>query len=155
MKIKMKYVSAIMLAGLFALFVGCKGPQFAADSGYSTGAFMNIGTNAPTTNTIANATLLGSVDTAIDTGYKTLDAFVTQEANNRAALAPYPEVHTAAEYVRKNAELWVGAAVRARDAFRNNPSLENQATMAQTVAVINSALATYQQYQSAHPTLLK
>lgn len=79
--------------------------------------------------------------------YDTLNAFVSWELENRAALADRPEITQAADAIRRNARQWIDDAIAMRDAYAANPRLEqNRSNLERALVTLRQALATAQKY---------
>jgi len=82
---------------------------------------------------------LYQADLALSSSYNVLHGFVQWEYDNRAALSSMPSIKAAADRVRTGAPQWFGSALALRDAWQANPSSTNQASLQQSLAVIQQA----------------
>lgn len=80
-------------------------------------------------------------DLSITTSYDVLHAFVKWEHDNAAALAGTPEIHAAANNIRKNAKQWIGSAIALRDAYAASPTAGNKSSLQTGLEVLSAAVA--------------
>lgn len=79
---------------------------------------------------------------AIVDGKATFDTFVHLEAINRDMLMKVdPKIHNYAEYIRKNAPIWLGQAYALTQAYKTNSSETNLVNLKAITATINQAIA--------------
>jgi hypothetical protein len=84
-------------------------------------------------------TALYQTDVALASSYEVLHGFVQWEYDNRAAMSSTPAIKAAADRVRAGAPQWFGSALALRDAWQANPTSTNQASLQQSLAVIQQA----------------
>jgi hypothetical protein len=89
---------------------------------------------------------LYDADQVINTSYDALHAFVLFEFQNRAMLAPHPEVKLAADNVRMNARDWLQSAINLREAYAANPTADNANKLHNAIAIIQTALSEATKY---------
>jgi hypothetical protein len=78
---------------------------------------------------------------AIVDGKATFDTFVHLEAINRDVLLKVnPKIHSYAEYIRKNAPIWLGQAYAMTQAYKTNSSETNLVNLKAITATINEAI---------------
>jgi hypothetical protein len=82
---------------------------------------------------------LYQTDVALASSYDVLHGFVEWEYNNRAAMSSTPAIKAAADRVRAGAPQWFASALALRDAWQANPSSTNQASLQQSLALIQQA----------------
>lgn len=92
--------------------------------------------------------VLYQADKTITESYEVLHAFVKWEFENRAALAQWPGINQGADYVRQNAESWIGSAVALREAYKANPSGEQQQSLERSLSVLRTALSEATRYMT-------
>src|SRR3954468_15140403 len=84
--------------------------------------------------------VLYDADQTIATAYTALDVFVTWEKQNAAALSSQPQIHGAAERIRKGAKEWFRSAIVTRDAYAKDRTTENRSAFLHATDVIQAAL---------------
>jgi hypothetical protein len=77
----------------------------------------------------------------IVTSYDVIHTFVTWEAQNRAALAKYPQITQAADAMRKNSKQWFTTAEALADAYKADPSQQNKDALTTALNVLQAALS--------------
>jgi uncharacterized protein (DUF1501 family) len=81
----------------------------------------------------------------------TFDTFLKIERANRTILDKVsPEIHTFAETVRRNGKSWIKSLEVAHDAYKNNRSSENHATLLTAFKTVQAAVAESQKYITKH-----
>ncbi len=83
--------------------------------------------------------VLYQTDVALASSYEVLHGFVQWEYDNRAAISSTPAIKAAADRVRAGAPQWFSSALALRDAWQGNPTPTNQASLQQSLAVIQQA----------------
>lgn len=84
--------------------------------------------------------VLYDAELAINTSYDLIHTFVTWEKDNRAALAKWPEIKSAANQMRAHAKEWFSTAHALHDAYAANPTDTNRESFLAAVAILRTAL---------------
>jgi len=84
--------------------------------------------------------ILYTADATITGAYETLDTFVAWEHKHRAGLSKWPEVRSAADYVRTNAKTWIDNAITVRELYKNFPTPENRKSLEGALVILRAAL---------------
>jgi hypothetical protein len=87
-------------------------------------------------------------ESTIVSSYELMDNFLLWEYENRASMASMPEVKEAADVIRANGEEWIDTAIALVEAYKLNPTKENQINLNQAVAVIQTALTEAAKYMN-------
>lgn len=88
---------------------------------------------------------LYSTDLTLVTSKDVLQAFVSWEKNNRAAINN-PDIKKAADSIRLGAPKWYASALAVRDAYAANPSTDNKNAVVSVLAVIQAAVTQASSY---------
>lgn len=75
-------------------------------------------------------------DLVIDAGRKTIDAFLSYETANRAALASMPQITQTADRLRDTAPKALQSAVRANDAYKAAPDPTKRSALDDALRVL-------------------
>ncbi len=92
-------------------------------------------------------TLYGT-DVVISSSYELIHSFVLFAYQNSENLPP--EVNAAANRIRAQAPQWFSTALALRDAYKLNPTSENNSRMQQALDVLRAAVAESAKYLVAH-----
>lgn len=81
----------------------------------------------------------------------TFDTFLKIERSNQQILSKIsPEIHAYAETVRRNGKNWIKSLELAHDAYKNNRSANNHATLLTAFKTVQTAVKESQKYISQH-----
>ncbi len=123
MKIQKWFVNLLFVVGcciaLTTAPTGCKKTTLAPG-----GAYSEVGVGAY------------QADLVIDAGRKTIDAFLSFEEKNRAALSAMPQITKAADQLRDTAPRALQAAVRANDAYKAAPDPTKRSALDDALRVL-------------------
>ena len=106
---------------------------------FLSAAFSGCGTLDPK-GVYAGDKVLYDAELAINTSYDLIHTFVTWEKDNRAALAKWPEIKSAANQMRAHAKEWFSTAHALHDAYAANPTETNRESFLAAVAILRTAL---------------
>lgn len=97
--------------------------------------------------------VLYETDNAITSMHDVLQTFITWEAQNRAALAQFPEIKKTADLLFDNGPSWFASAVALRDAYKLDPGAANKAALQTSLDIIRAALREAAAHMAAHQAL--
>lgn len=93
------------------------------------------------TGVYAGDQVLYQSELSITTSYDVIHTFVTWEKENRAALAKWPEIKTAADSMRAHAKQWKATADALHDAYAAAPTDANRQNLEAALRILRTALA--------------
>ena len=92
--------------------------------------------------------ILYEAELATVTSYDLIQTYVKWEADNRAAVAKWPEIKKSADYMRANAEKWFDTANALHDAYKADPSQENRDKLKTALDVLRAAMIEATKYMA-------
>jgi hypothetical protein len=96
--------------------------------------------------------VLYNADVAITTAYDVLHRFVTWEYENRAALAPWPEIKRAADQVRLNSPGLINSAITLRETYAATKTSAARDSLSTVIALLRASMLEAVKYITEHPT---
>lgn len=93
--------------------------------------------------------VLYSAELILPTTHELMGAFLKWEMNNAAVLKRWPEIHVAAEKMRRDAPTWFQTCNNLHDAYKLDPSQENKDKLQTALRVLSTALTEANAYMLA------
>lgn len=90
--------------------------------------------------------ILYHADHTIISAQAALESFVKWEYQNRALLRDNKDITKAADYIRRNARLWINSAIAMRDTYAASPTGENKDKLQLVLDMLLKAVTEAQQY---------
>jgi hypothetical protein len=84
--------------------------------------------------------VLHKSELATTTAYSVIHTYVSWEKDNRAALAPWPEIKQSADKMRADSKQWFSTAYALHDAYEVDPTPESAAALNKALNVLRAAL---------------
>lgn len=152
--IRTAFALALIVAPLCALVTspGCAQRQLDRTGHYGSGAAaVGLTPDASAEAKEAAGKVLFTADQWIGVADKTFTLFIAWEADNREALARWPEIGEEARRIAKNKDDWLREAFRFRDAYAVNPVAEKATALQNSLSLLQLTLATVLEHMATTP----
>lgn len=95
---------------------------------------------------------LYDADLVIVSSYDTLHGFVSWEYENRDALAKWPELRKAADFIRAGARDWITSAIALREAYKLQPGPETRTALERGLDLLRQSTLQATKYLTTYGT---